>query len=63
MSSAISTAMEYQLNGVAFDSQGDKLKIDLSAPRTIFVQGENSATGEKKLYMLRVTRAGGLVLQ
>lgn len=63
MGTAISPAMEYQVNGIALDTQHDKLQIDLSAPRTIFVQGENSVTGEKKLYMLRVTRAGGLVLQ
>lgn len=63
MPSTISPAMEYQVEGIAFDAQKDTLRIDLAKPRTIFVTGHNAETGKDKLYMLRVTHAGGLVLQ
>lgn len=59
----ISTALEYQLNGVALDIEHQKMRVDLTEPRTIVIEGENPQTGKMKQYMLRVTRAGGLVLQ
>lgn len=63
MSIAISPALEYQIEGVSLDTQTQTLRIDLANPRTIFVKGHNTETGKDKLYMLRVTHAGGLVLQ
>lgn len=63
MSGTVSPAMEYQLDGVSLDVQAQVLRIDLAQTRTIFVKGHNSITGKDKLYMLRVTHAGGLVLQ
>lgn len=59
----ISHAMEYQIEGVALDSEKGNMRVDLSEPRSILIQGENPKTGKTKHYLLRVTHAGGLVLQ
>ena len=61
--SQISPAMEYQVNGISLDLLNEKMTIDLTVPRTIMVHGEDPRTQKTKMYMLRVTNAGGLVLQ
>ena len=58
-----SPAMEYQIEGVSLATQAQKMRVDLSEPRTILIQGENPKTGKIKQYLMRVTNAGGLVLQ
>lgn len=63
MNGSMSPAMEYQVDGICMDAKKEHLRIDLSEPRTIFVKGENPKTGKEKFYLLRVTHAGGLVLQ
>ena len=55
--------MEYQVNGVALDIEKQDMRVDLSEPRSIVIHGENPRTGKTKQYLLRVTHAGGLVLQ
>ena len=55
--------MEYQVNGISLDLLNEKMTIDLTVPRTIMVHGEDPRTNKTKMYMLRVTNAGGLVLQ
>ena len=60
---SLSHALEYQMNGIVLDTVNGKMTIDLTEPRTVIIQGENPKTHKSKLYMLRVTNAGGLVLQ
>ena len=58
-----SPQIDFQLNGVVLEAEKDTMRIDLSVPRSIFIRGEDPKTQKVKLYMLRVTNAGGLVLQ
>lgn len=55
--------MEYQIEGLAFDTAKETILIDLSVPRSVMIRGEDPKTRKVKMYMLRVTHAGGLVLQ
>ena len=59
----LSHDMEYQIDGISLDANSEKMRIDLSVPRTLIIHGEDPRTQKSKLYMLRVTNAGGLVLQ
>lgn len=59
----MSPTAEYVVEGVALDTQKRELLIDLSIPRSFVVRGEDPRTQKTKMYMLRVTNAGGLVLQ
>jgi len=56
-------AGEYIIEGVALDTRKQEMLIDLSVPRSFVVRGEDPRTQKTKMYMLRVTNAGGLVLQ
>lgn len=50
----------YLLEGISL--RGDQLRVDLTFPRTVQVQGVNSKTGEVKNYLLKVTQFGKLLL-
>lgn len=63
MTVSASSQIDFQLNGVVLEAEKDTMRIDLSVPRSIFIRGEDPKTQKVKLYMLRVTNAGGLVLQ
>lgn len=54
---------EYIVEGVALDIRKHEMLIDLSVPRSFVIRGEDPRTNKTKMYMLRVTHAGGLVLQ
>jgi len=52
----------YIRDGIAFMPEENKIRIDLSHPRSIIVHAVDELTGEIKLYMLRVTSKRSLCL-
>lgn len=63
MNGVLERKEEYLRNGLTFSADQLEMKLDLSQPRTIAVQGINERTGEKRNYLLRVTAQGKLILQ
>lgn len=59
----MSPATAYQIHGITLDADAGIIEVDLGCPRKILIHGENSKTGEKKVYCLSVTNSGRMILQ